>query len=121
MVIEVFPTRIKRVQKLNHVTDKNRSMELDTSHRDRDDGLIGPTGLADLVGRAHRASLVDITENHAAEDRPVGVGVPRHHHHFDGQIAFLSHSGGRVVGHRGFLQTSWDPGDGQHWQADRLR
>ena len=55
-------------------------------HRHREQGLIGPAGAADFVLGPDRPGLVDVTEDDAAEDRAVGIGVPGHHHDFHGEV-----------------------------------
>ena len=53
--------------------------------------LIGPPFLPDRMPRAHRPGLVDIAHRHTAEDRPIGVRIPRHHHRLDRQVALVGY------------------------------
>lgn len=64
---------------LDDVAQVDRGDEIDPFHGGRDPGAVGvPEGLD------HRG-LVEVAQNHAAEDGAVGIRVPRHGHDAEGE------------------------------------
>src|SRR5262245_51956735 len=90
----------------NHIADQHRFLELNTVESDCDHLDCGRSAAKDdfAPGRSSPRH-VDVTQNDAAEDGAVRIGVPRHHHDLDGGIWF-GHCGSQMAGMvRGTLQV----------------
>ena len=91
--LNIHVHRDRSVSDLHHprpetydVAHDHRPVELHAVHRHRNDGLVGPARVPDLMACAHRPGLVDVAQHDAAENRPVGVRIAGHHHDLDRKI-----------------------------------
>ena len=67
----------------HNVSHEHGKVKLDAVHGHRDNRVIGPSGTPDLMMCSDRACLVDVTQQYAAENRPVRIRIAGHHHDFD--------------------------------------
>src|SRR5262249_34866472 len=78
-------------QEADHVADQHRLLELDAVDGDGDQERLRAAGPDDLTPRPDGTRLVDVAQDHAAEDGAVRVRIPRHHHDLDGRVQ-LTHA-----------------------------
>ena len=72
--------------KTDAIADEHGLVEFNALHGNGDEILCRKLVAGNFVAGSDRSCLIDIAEDHAAEDRAVGIRIPRHHHDFQREI-----------------------------------